>query len=49
MLYLKLENVQGTGSYKDRGEFNKVLQLDERERSRGVVAASAGNHAQAWG
>lgn len=46
-LYLKLENLQMTGSFKDRGAFNKVLQLDAAERARGVVAASAGNHAQA--
>ncbi|HIG53419.1 MAG TPA: threonine ammonia-lyase [Candidatus Handelsmanbacteria bacterium] len=46
-LYLKLENLQMTGSFKDRGAFNKVLQLDTAERARGVVAASAGNHAQA--
>ena len=36
-----------TGSFKDRGAFNKVLQLDAAERARGVVASSAGNHAQA--
>ena len=46
-LYLKLENLQMTGSFKDRGAFNKVLQLSADERSCGVVAASAGNHAQA--
>ena len=46
-LYLKLENLQMTGSFKDRGAFNKVLQLDAAERARGVVASSAGNHAQA--
>ncbi len=46
-LYLKLENLQMTGSFKDRGAFNKVLQLDAAERALGVVTASAGNHAQA--
>ncbi len=46
-LHLKLENAQRTGSFKDRGALNRLLDLDEGERSRGVVAASAGNHAQA--
>ena len=46
-LYFKLENLQMTGSFKDRGAFNKVLQLDAAERALGVVTASAGNHAQA--
>lgn len=45
--FLKLENVQRTGSFKDRGALNRLLDLDERERARGVVTASAGNHAQA--
>ncbi len=43
--YLKLENLQRTGSFKIRGAFNHLLTLDEEERARGVVAASAGNHA----
>lgn len=43
---LKLENRQYTGSFKDRGAFNKLRSLSERERAAGVVAASAGNHAQ---
>jgi threonine dehydratase len=43
--YLKLENLQRTGSFKIRGAFNRLLTLDERERAAGVVAASAGNHA----
>ncbi len=43
--YLKLENLQHTGSFKLRGAFNRLLTLDEQERARGVVAASAGNHA----
>ncbi|MDP8243446.1 MAG: threonine ammonia-lyase [Candidatus Hinthialibacter antarcticus] len=43
---LKLENLQMTGSFKERGALNTLLQLSPEERSRGVVAASAGNHAQ---
>ena len=43
-IYLKLENLQLTGSFKVRGAFNKLLSLGEGERSRGVVAASTGNH-----
>jgi threonine dehydratase len=42
--HLKLENLQMTGSFKERGAANLLLQLDETERRRGVVAASAGNH-----
>jgi threonine dehydratase len=42
--HLKLENLQMTGSFKERGAANLLLQLDEPERRRGVVAASAGNH-----
>jgi threonine dehydratase len=45
-LYVKLENLQMTGSFKERGALNKVLQLSEGERARGVITASAGNHAQ---
>jgi threonine dehydratase len=44
---LKFENLQFTGSFKDRGALNCLLGLDENERRRGIVAASAGNHAQA--
>lgn len=44
--YFKLENLQMTGSFKERGALNKLLQLSEAERRAGVVAASAGNHAQ---
>jgi threonine dehydratase len=44
--YFKLENLQMTGSFKERGALNKVLSLTPDERARGVVAASAGNHAQ---
>jgi threonine dehydratase len=42
--YVKLENLQMTGSFKERGAANLLLQLDARERARGVAAASAGNH-----
>jgi len=45
-VWLKLENLQRTGSFKLRGALWKVLSLDESERARGLVAASAGNHAQ---
>jgi threonine dehydratase len=45
--FLKLDNLQMTGAYKERGALNKLLTLGEAERSRGLIAASAGNHAQA--
>ena len=45
-IYLKKENLQITGSFKLRGAFNKLSNLSEAQRSKGVVAASAGNHAQ---
>jgi threonine dehydratase len=45
--YLKLENLQMTGAYKERGALNKLLCLSPAERAAGLVAASAGNHAQA--
>lgn len=45
-VYLKLENLQKTGSFKIRGAYNKILSLQEDEKLRGVIAASAGNHAQ---
>lgn len=44
-IYCKLENFQRTGSFKERGARNALLQLDPAQRKRGVVAASAGNHA----
>ena len=44
--YLKLENLQRTGSFKLRGALNRVLSMTDDEKRRGVVAASAGNHAQ---
>lgn len=46
-IYLKLENLQMTGSFKERGALNRLLTLTDAERSKGVIAASAGNHAQA--
>ena len=46
-VWLKFENLQFTAAYKERGALNKLLQLTAEERSRGVIAASAGNHAQA--
>ncbi len=45
-LHLKLENLQRTGSFKERGALNKLLTLSQSERERGVITASAGNHAQ---
>jgi len=49
-VFLKLENLQETGSFKVRGAYNRLSLLDGAERARGVIAASAGNHAQgvAW-
>ena len=46
-VWLKFENLQFTAAYKERGALNKLLQLTDEERSKGVIAASAGNHAQA--
>jgi threonine dehydratase len=46
-LYLKAENLQPTGAFKLRGAYNKISSLSPEERSRGVVAHSSGNHAQA--
>jgi len=48
-VYLKKENLQLTGAYKIRGAYNKIASLSDEERSQGVVAASAGNHAQGVG
>lgn len=45
-IYFKLENLQMTGSFKERGAVNKLHALTPQERARGVVTASAGNHAQ---
>jgi len=46
-IYCKLDHLQMTGSFKERGARNKLLQLSADEKRRGVIAASAGNHAQA--
>ena len=46
-IYLKMDNLQRTGAFKERGALNKLLTLTEEEKRRGVIAASAGNHAQA--
>jgi threonine dehydratase len=46
-LFLKLENLQITGSFKPRGVFNKLLHLNGEEQNRGIITASAGNHGQA--
>ena len=45
-IFLKLDNQQRTGAFKERGALNKLLTLSGDERARGVIAASAGNHAQ---
>lgn len=45
-IYLKLENLQMTGSFKERGALNRILTMTDDERRRGVIAASAGNHGQ---
>jgi threonine dehydratase len=45
-VWVKFENLQFTAAYKERGALNKLLQLTPEERARGVIAASAGNHAQ---
>src|ERR1039458_1547794 len=46
-VFLKMENLQMTGAYKERGALNKILTLTAEERERGLITASAGNHAQA--
>jgi threonine dehydratase len=45
-IWLKFENLQFTAAYKERGALNALLQLNSEQRARGVIAASAGNHAQ---
>jgi len=45
-VYLKLDNLQRTGAFKERGALNKLLTMSAEDRARGVIAASAGNHAQ---
>src|ERR671933_1739377 len=46
-VFVKYENLQVTNSFKERGAFTKLASLSEAERARGVIAMSAGNHAQA--
>ena len=46
-VYLKLENLQRTGAFKERGALTKLLSLSPEERKAGLITASAGNHAQA--
>ncbi len=45
-IHLKLENLQSTGSFKIRGAFNRINAIEEADKAKGVVCASAGNHAQ---
>src|SRR5437868_13450172 len=45
-IFLKFENLQFTASFKERGALNKLLSLSDAERKNGVIAMSAGNHAQ---
>lgn len=45
-IFLKLENLQMTGSFKERGALNRILTMTDAERRKGVIAASAGNHGQ---
>ena len=45
-VYIKAENLQLTGSFKLRGAYNKIRSLTQEEAARGVIACSAGNHAQ---
>ncbi|MDY4415825.1 threonine/serine dehydratase, partial [Selenomonas sp.] len=45
-VYLKPENLQHTGAFKLRGAYNKISQLTDAEKAKGVITASAGNHAQ---
>ena len=45
-IYIKLENLQITNSFKVRGAYNRIIQLTAEERSRGIITASSGNHAQ---
>lgn len=45
-LWIKAENLQGTGAFKLRGAYYKLSKLSEEEKAKGVIAASAGNHAQ---
>ena len=47
-VYLKPENLQFTGAYKLRGAYYKMSTLTDEERAKGLITASAGNHARAW-
>jgi len=47
-VFVKYENLQVTNSFKDRGAYVKLASLSAAERSRGVIAMSAGNHARRW-
>ena len=47
-VYIKPENLQSTGAYKVRGAYYKISQLSEEERAKGLITASAGNHAQGF-
>ena len=46
-VYLKLENIQPTGSFKVRGALNRILSLSEKDKQKGIITASSGNHAAA--
>ena len=46
-VFIKPENLQKTGSFKIRGAYNRIAALSDKEKTRGVIAASAGNHGQA--
>ena len=45
-IYLKSENLQKTGSFKVRGAYTKIAQLSDEQKKKGIIACSAGNHAQ---
>ena len=45
-VYIKPENLQRTGAFKIRGAYNKIMKMDDESKSRGLIASSAGNHAQ---
>lgn len=46
VVYIKPENLQRTGAFKIRGAYNKIMKMDDESKSRGLIASSAGNHAQ---
>lgn len=45
-VYIKPENLQKTGAFKIRGAYNKIMKLDDEAKKKGLIASSAGNHAQ---